>query len=148
MRPFIKVSGSSYPLNTKRQRLEFCKKILALKNELNHPLLVEDHGITAEIWRYFELEDVQKAYMKPLWWRVAVHPVIRQGITYAIVLVFLNVTPSAIFPAFSWFLILPISTGFITFLYLLFGSIADFINSIKTFVSRFQVPESSASKES
>jgi hypothetical protein len=147
MRPFIKVSGSSYPLNTKRQRLEFCKEILALKNELSQPLLVEDHGITAEIWRYFELEDVQKAYMKPLWWRAAVNPVIRQGITYAIVLVFLNVTPSVIFPAFSWFLILPIGAGFITFLYLLFGSIADFIDSIKTFVSRFQIPEDTTPKD-
>jgi hypothetical protein len=148
MKPFIKVSGSSYPLVRKQQRLDFCEEILALKNELNQPLLVEDHGITAEIWRYFELEDVQKEYMKPLWRRAFVHPDIRKGAICAIVLVFLNVTPSGIFPAFSWFLILPVGTGFITFLYMLFGSIEDLIDSIKTFVSRFQMPEASTPKES
>jgi hypothetical protein len=150
MEAFVKVSGSSLPKNRKKERLEFCDSIFELKERWYTEIQVEDHGVKAEIWRHFDIKAIRRAYMKPFYYRAIVNPEIKRGLLcstiLAVLVTNLGVTNSTVLVAYA--LLFPIGTGFITFLYLLFGSIADLIDSIKTFVSRFQIPDASTPKES
>jgi hypothetical protein len=136
-------------MNRKKERLEFCDSIFELKERLSTSIQIEDHGVKAQVWEHFDIKRTRDAYMKPFWWRVIVNPDISRGLLSATALYILvtsiGITNSTVLVAYA--LLFPILLGWFMLFYLLFGSIADFIDSIKTFVSRFQVPEDTTPKD-
>jgi hypothetical protein len=119
------------------ERQSFCLDIFEMKNKLNTPLDVNLHGVKHVVWKYYEFDDIVKELCKPIYWRIAVNPIIRRAVIAALFTsVLLSINPSGLFALIAFNLMLLISTslivlGIFELEILIIGAVLDLVDSLK-----------------